>query len=224
MEVEKRKFLVKVNQSSGRKVGELNECWLWEGSKHRDGYGWFQTNYAKTSGCIYAHQMAYHLYKDQTYRPSREMPVRHLCENSEVGSHRCCVNPDHLTLGTIQENMADRQTNLGNYQLKGADVGTAKFTLEQARAIQAAHLSGKMYKELAEEFSVNRRTIERICVGEHYGLPDCRPVLKKQREERDAKILEMLASGKSPKEIKEELKVSTSHISMVRNAPKPICH
>lgn len=114
--------------------------------------------------------------------------------------------------------MADRQTNLGNYQLKGAEVGTAKFTLEQARAVQASHLSGKMYKELAEEFGVNRRTIERICIGEHYGLPDCRPALKKQKEERDAKILEMLASGKSPKQIKEALKVSLSHISVVKNA------
>lgn len=220
MEVEKRKFLVKVNQQSGRKVGDLSECWLWEGNKDASGYGRIQTNAAKKAGSGYAHQLAYNLFKDPTYVASREKPVRHLCENSEIGSHRCCVNPDHLTLGTILENMADRQTNLGNYQLKGEHVGTAKFTLEQAKAIQAAHLSGKMYKDLAEEFKVNRRTIERICVGEHYGLPDCRPALKKQKEGRDAKILEMLAAGNSPKQIKETLGVSAAHISVVRNAPK----
>jgi uncharacterized protein YerC len=222
MDEQKKKFMRYVAKDSDRKVGELSECWLWDGSKHRDGYGWFQTNYAKETGCRYAHQMSYHLFKDSTYRPSRETPLRHLCESSEVGAHRSCVNPDHLTVGTIQQNMADRDANLGSYQLKGEDVGTAKFSLEQCRVIQQKHLEGREYKDIAVELGVNRRTIERICTGQTYGLPDCRIILAQKKVERDKKVLELIAAGHSYSEIKRQTGLSPGFISSLKSKqPKP---
>lgn len=216
MEERKKKFLRCVERTSGRHVRDLSECWLWDGTKHRDGYGWTQTNYSKESGCIYAHQLSYHLFKDSTYRPSREKPLRHLCEAQDNHGHRACVNPEHLVVGTIVENIADRDENLGKYQLKGEDVGTAKFSLEEARKVQQKHLDGKEYKDIAAEYSVSRRTIERICTGAHYGLPDCRPLLVAKREEKNKNILALIAEGNSYSQITRVTGASAGYISTLR--------
>lgn len=208
----------KVNQASGRKVRDLEECWFWNGTKHQIGYGTIQTNYAKTSGCIYAHQMSYNLYKDSAYRPDRTTPIRHLCEAQDNHAHRGCVNPAHLALGTIAENIADRDANLGVYQSSGADHSCSKFSIEEAKKIQEDYLGGKEYKEIAAELGVNRRTIERICTGQTYGLPDCRVTLEQRRKERNAKVVELLQAGKTYSQISKELGVSGSLITSIKKA------
>ena len=171
MDYERLKFLTKVNQSSGRKVNDLSECWLWKLKLNKDGYGQYQTDFAKERGLNYAHQAAYYLFKDQTYKPDRQTPLSHLCETTDVGSHRACVNPDHLTLATIQENIALRDQNLGNYQAKktaGLKSGSSKLDKDKYNKIIELRKAGKMYKEIAEEFGLNRRTVERICLGKTY--------------------------------------------------------
>lgn len=168
MELEKLKFLSKVNKSSGRKIGTLSECWLWTGKHRPDGYSQYQTKYAKEKGVMYAHQASYHLFKDNEFKPSSEYPVCHLCESKDVGSHRSCVNPDHLVIKTQGENMKDRDDNLGHYQYKGAEHPSSKFTKEQIEEIKALRGTGVFYKDIAEKYGVNRRTIERICLDKTY--------------------------------------------------------
>lgn len=160
-----------VNKTSGRKVKELSECWLWEGTPSTFGYGTYQTNFAKARGITYAHQASYYLFKDQTYKPSREMQCSHQCESKDVGSHRMCVNPEHITLETRQENIKKRDENLGSYQTiktGGVNSGSALFTEAQLNEIKVLRESGMFYKTIAERFSCNRRTIERIFTGVHY--------------------------------------------------------
>ena len=210
-------FLSKTNKSSGRQIGTLSECWFFLGKTKTNGYCHYQKNTVKQLGITYAHQASYYLFKDQSYRPSRETPLRHLCEGGEAGSHRCCVNPDHLVIGSIQENIADRDNNRGKYQLKGEDVGTSKFTLEQCKAIQKRYIDGEEYAEIASALGVNRRTIERICIGKTYGLPDCRITLAKMKEELDNKIKQLLSEGKSYSEISKQVGKSASYISGVKN-------
>jgi len=166
-----KKFLVRVNKDSGRNIKELSECWLWEGSPHSSGYGNYQSNYAKNKGITYAHQASYHFFKDNLYKPTRENPCSHLCESSDVGVHRLCVNPDHLVLKSITENVADRDANHGSYQrLKtgGVNNGNAKFNEEQLQQIKFLRESGMFYKDIAEQFGCHKKTIERIFTGQHY--------------------------------------------------------
>ena len=73
------------------------KCWLWIGWKNSKGYGGFHLN----NKDVGAHRVSYKLFKkdfDET------LFVLHKCDNSS------CVNPDHLFLGTQQDNMVDKKT------------------------------------------------------------------------------------------------------------------
>ena len=76
------------------KVNKTDFCWLWTGLLHPKGYG-----YIKDRGKnIKVHRLAYELY----IGPIPEgMLVCHTCDV------RNCVNPEHLWLGTNDDNIRD---------------------------------------------------------------------------------------------------------------------
>lgn len=211
-------FLNKVGSTTSRKVGEMSECWLWSGTLDKKTlYGSYQTKNMLNRGISYAHQASYWLFKDQAFRPNRKFPVSHLCESKENGSHRHCVNPEHLQIKTLQENIADRDRNLGNYQPSGADNNNALFSLTQAQEIWNKHVEGKEYQELAEEYNCNRRTIERICIGETYDLGDSRVVIEERRQAKIKRIQEAVANGEKPSHIAKRENCSRSYITLCKN-------
>lgn len=71
-------------------------CWLWMGAANADGYGHFGIARSKPDK---AHRVAYRLYRGPI---PTGMIVRHKCDMP------CCVNPEHLIVGTHQQNMDDR--------------------------------------------------------------------------------------------------------------------
>lgn len=70
------------------------------------------------------------------------------------------MNPDHLRIGTHQDNANDRVID-GNSN-KGSKHPNSKLTEEQVQTIRTSTKSGK---ELAIEFKVSQATISMIRLG-----------------------------------------------------------
>ena len=84
--------------------------------------------------------------------------------------HKCdtplCVNPDHLFIGTHQDNMRDMVQKRRSFTGRGENKkGRAKLTNQQADQIRKMNIS---HTKIAALFGVSSSTIGRIKCGESY--------------------------------------------------------
>lgn len=143
------------------KVEKTDGCWVWTAARNRGGYGVFGPG--GRGHTARAHRMAWEL----THGPiPAGAYVCHRCDN------RLCVRPDHLFLGTSDENMHDMVTK--GRQAKGAAVahrrarageehGMAKLTATQVGSIRERWAGGETTAALAVAFGVSPATISAIC-------------------------------------------------------------
>jgi hypothetical protein len=127
-------------------------CWEWQGTRHPQGYGRLWAQGKRVS----SHILAYQIYKGQT----EGLDVCHHCDNPP------CCNPDHLFLGTHQDNMQDMIQKGRSNHPKGQDCGTAKLSDSQVIAIRAAYSRGQIsLKTLAGEYEMSLCAIQAITSG-----------------------------------------------------------
>jgi hypothetical protein len=131
-------------------------CWIWEGAKNNKGYGIFSYK-GKT---ILAHRMSWLLHNGEI---PKEQNVLHKCDV------RACVNPEHLFLGSLKDNMQDcskkgrLHVNFPGYS--GEKHGNAKLKNSDVIEIRERRKNGERACLLAKEYGVHRQTISDISRG-----------------------------------------------------------
>lgn len=133
------------------RVGEpdANGCRRWTGTTWHTGYGCIKHR----SHAIGAHQIAF--YAANGFLPE---VVMHACDN------RPCVEPSHLSPGTLALNNADRQAK--GRQARGERHGSAKLTASVIAEARDLRAGGMSYRKLGERFGVSHTTIRDAIVGD----------------------------------------------------------
>jgi hypothetical protein len=136
-----------IDRFEAKYIPEPNSgCWLWTGAINADGYACIGAD-APSRKVLGAHRVSWEL--TNGYIPNG-LHVLHRCDV------RCCVNPDHLFLGTHQDNIADCKTKGRAIRARGGWQWKAKLTEEQVRWIKG---SRNKLREAAEICGVSISTI-----------------------------------------------------------------
>ena len=126
-------------------------CWEWMGNLVTNGYGRVGCNNLFYS----THRLSYEL----AYGPIPDgMLVCHKCDN------RKCVRPNHLFLGTTQDNVDDKMR-------KGRHVAGkhSVLTKEKVQAIISEYVPGEVtYATLGEKYGVSPSTIWKVIKGKSW--------------------------------------------------------
>ena len=134
------------------KVDKTDTCWLWTGCLTLDKYGRFWFN----NKIILAHRFSWEFHNGAI---PEELFVCHKCDV------RNCVNPDHLFLGTHQDNMSDK-VNKGRLRVaNGENQGHSKLTELQVIEIKKALQEGGNQRLLGLKYGVNQSCIGKIKAG-----------------------------------------------------------
>lgn len=136
------------------RVDKSGECWLWTGPRMPSGYGEIGLG-GRGGGVTRTHRLAYEL----TFGPIPE--GLHVCHHCDV---RHCVRPDHLFLGTRQDNMDDmvRKHRSKSPALKGVANGRSKLTEADVLAIRARKDSGDTAQQIAADYGITMVTVYTI--------------------------------------------------------------
>ncbi len=136
------------------KFGELNECWEWQATRFPNGYGCFKIRENNIGHSVGAHRVIYEaMFTDF----DKTLQVLHSCDNKR------CVNPNHLSMGTLQDNMADK--NSKGRQAFGGRHGRSKITDEQARIIKTRLSHGFRNMDICREFNISQHIVSGIRRG-----------------------------------------------------------
>ena len=132
-------------------VNIKTNCHEWILGKNR-GYGCFKKN-----GIVYAaHRVSYEVHNNVI---PDGMFVCHHCDNPK------CINPEHLFLGTNQDNMIDmRKKGRGNtnWIKSGEEQYASKLKDEDIKTIRKMINDGVFLKVIAKKFNVCLMTISNI--------------------------------------------------------------
>lgn len=135
-EQRERAFWAKVNITDG--------CWLWTATTNNKGYGNFKFN----KKYVGAHRASWMIHNGPI--PKGKF-VLHTCDNPP------CVNPDHLFIGTNEDNLKDMAKK--GRSTRGEKNVNAVLTEERVIAIRA---DIRTQDAIAAAYNISQRQVSRI--------------------------------------------------------------
>jgi hypothetical protein len=142
-------------------------CWLWTGDTYSDGRPRISMNGKRWIASRLAYTFLYGPIPDG-------LCVCHTCDNGEIG----CINPDHLWLGSHQENMDDREKKGRNGTFskphrrpRGTKHGGSKLNEKQLAGIRCDLKLGLSYTEIGAKYGINGQIPYRIDKSISYKEP-----------------------------------------------------
>lgn len=130
-----------------QRVEGMTPCWIWAGAVSAHPYAQVTR---QTYGTTMAHQWACHNWNGSPLPVEKGMCVKHACDI------RLCVNPEHLSYGTLQENikeMVERvPTAMGRIVPTDAELSLLREMVRQ----------GISRREVARRIGHSRHWIDRI--------------------------------------------------------------
>lgn len=136
------RFWSKVDKSAGD-----SGCWVWVGVAFDDGYGAF-----KAGGKTYrAHRASFAMTNNSD---PGDLVVRHSCHNP------LCVNPSHLSAGTVEDNTAD--------MVKAGRGKSCMFDANDVIDIRESYKKGESIHSIADRYSVREVNIDHLISGKTY--------------------------------------------------------
>jgi hypothetical protein len=128
------------------------KCWIWQGALFDDGYGvchWHDGDRLHQR----AHRVSWMFHNGAIHD---ELLVLHHCDTP------ACINPDHLYIGTPQDNMDDKMERGRHVAVKGEDHGCARLTETDVAHIRYFLEKGYGVIFLADRYRVTHATIQHI--------------------------------------------------------------
>lgn len=155
------RFWSKVDKSAG-----ADACWPWTRCVSTWGYGQFSVR----GRYVTTHRFAWELTNGPIPHGAgyHGTVVMHSCDN-----RRCC-NPAHLSLGTQQDNIADRDAKGRQNRPVGSRNGRARFTEAQVVAIREECAAGALGDDLAVKYGLSGSAMSYLLSGKswpHAGGP-----------------------------------------------------
>lgn len=129
-------------------VKDANGCFVWRLCRLHTGYGRLTTRLDDGTTMVWpAHRLIWHKINGEI---PAGMFVCHKCDN------RPCCNPEHLFLGTMQENIDDKTQKNRTW---------GKLGVAEIRRIKELRAQGLTQYAIAEVFDVSQTLISQILAG-----------------------------------------------------------
>lgn len=141
------------------KFEKPNECWEWNAGFNGKGYGafiFFKDGKWKTGD---AHR---YLYIELFGELESGICVLHNCPK---GDNVKCVNPNHMWLGTNDDNAKDRVKKGTGYIPSGSKNINAKLIEPQVVEIRKLLMEGRTQQYIGDKFGICRSQISMIKIG-----------------------------------------------------------